>query len=221
MKKKRKQRYSFWRRNSLSLTFALLLLLSLAGQIITGHKEFNRDMQETYGQAPVGMLQYLRTGHFIAATFENWESEFLQMGLYVLLTVFLRQQGSAESNPIEPEPAQRFTQQSPRMARRSGWQRTLYENSLSLAFLLLFLSCFSLHLWGSWRQSNLEQSLKGQPLESLGEFLGGSKVWFESFQNWQSEFLAVLSIVVLSIFLRQKGSPESKDVAAPHSETGG
>ncbi len=213
--------YSFFYRNGLLLVFGSLLLLALTGQIITGRSEYNEELKE-YGQEPVGWGAYLQSGHFISATFENWESEFLQMGLFVGLTIFLRQLGAPDSKPLgkEKESKKLVKADSPWPVRRGGIWLKLYENSLLIAYLLFFLLSAGLHVYGSWQHYNMEQQLKKLPLASLSEFFGESKVWFESFQNWQSEFLSVASLVLLSIYLRQKGSPESKEVEAPHNETG-
>lgn len=157
--------------------------------------------------------EYLLSGHFWQATGENWESEFLQMGLYVVLTIFLYQKGSAESkDPDDPHKYEMETSHA-----KASW---LYRNSLSLAFLALFAISFSIHATGGLTQENEKRMEQGQPQVAMADLLTGSHFWFESFQNWQSEFLAVLSIVTLTIFLRQKGSPESKAVGAPHSKTG-
>nr|WP_233207962.1 DUF6766 family protein [Siphonobacter sp. BAB-5405] len=148
------------------------------------------------------------------------------MALYVLLTVSLYQKGSSESKSLteeeevdrEPSPTRAG---APWPVRKGGWVVKLYQNSLSLAFFVLFGLSFVLHAIGGVQAHNEEQQLQGKAdFMSLGEFLGSSEFWFQSFQNWQSEFLSVFSIVVLSIFLRQKGSPESKPVDAPHQETG-
>jgi hypothetical protein len=142
------------------------------------------------------------------------------MFVYVTLTVFLFQKGSAESNdpdhPRPPEP--RLTPRSPWAARRGGWVRKVYEHSLSLALAALFLVSFAVHAVSGAKLRNEEEAAQGQPPKSVVEYLGTSRFWFESFQNWQSEFLAIGSMVVLSIFLREKGSPESKPVNTPHGD---
>ncbi|HZY82458.1 MAG TPA: DUF6766 family protein [Cyclobacteriaceae bacterium] len=215
----------FLYRNSLTLVLLTLVLLCITGQMITGWHEYNDDLLE-HGASPIAFLHYLTTGHFYQVTFENWESEFLQMAMYVLLTIWLRQHGSSESKKIgekeevdrEPDPK---SKNAPWPVKRGGFILTLYKNSLSIAFGLLFLISFCLHAYGSLRNYNEEQILNGKQTVTLGKFMGETRFWFESFQNWQSEFVAVISIVVLSIFLRQKGSPESKPVDAPDSETGG
>lgn len=218
-----------FRRNGLSIVFGALFLLLLAGQVLTGERQFNEE-RELHGEPPLPLSVYLGSGHFLEATAENWESEFLQMAAYVFLTVWLFQRGSAESkSPDEPEEVDR----DPRLAdgkrladapwpvKRGGWVLRVYEHSLSLAFLLLFLLAFAAHAWGGLRLHNDEALAHGQAPQTLAHYLASSQFWFESLQNWQSEFLAILGMVVLSIFLRERGSPESKPVDAPHARTGG
>jgi hypothetical protein len=214
------------RENGLSIVLFALFFCSFMGQIITGRHEYNQDQQE-HGQSSVGYVEYLKSGHFIEAVFENWESEFLQMGAYVVLTVFLYQKGSSESKKIDTledvdvDP-RRFQQQedAPWPVRHGGLILKLYENSLGISLFLLFLLSFTLHAIGGVEEYNQDQAEHGAAPLSLIQYLGSSRFWFESFQNWQSEFLSIGMMVVLSIFLRQKGSPESKPVASPHSETG-
>jgi hypothetical protein len=215
------------RENGLSIVWFGLFLLSFVSLTLSGHLEYKQEQRE-HGQQTVGYLEYLRTPHLGEATMENWESEFLQMFLFVALTAFLYQKGSAESRkldkkePVERDPRQsRDKRHAPWPVRRGGFVLKLYESSLSLAFLLLFLACFFLHAAGGARVYNEEAIAHGSSEQvSTLQYLSTSRFWFESFQNWQSEFLAVGSMVVLSIWLRQRGSPESKPVDAPHSETG-
>ena len=214
------------RENSLTIVLLVLFTLSMVGQSITGAAEYDADRQD-HGQPPVGYLQYLTTGHFVEAVFENWESEFLQMGLYVVLTAFLHQKGSAESKPLDSQEAvdedpreARDRKDVPWPVRRGGLILKLYEHSLSIALFLLFFLSFALHAAGGAREYSHEQLLHGGEAVSTLEYLGTARFWFESFQNWQSEFLSIAAVVVLSIFLRERGSPESKPVAAPHHETG-
>ncbi|HEU0015650.1 MAG TPA: DUF6766 family protein [Longimicrobium sp.] len=218
--------------NSLGLVAVLLFVIALVGQTLTGHSVYN-DEQVEHGERPVGLVEYLRQGHFGEATFENWESEFLQMGVFIFLTALLVQRGSAESKKPEDErepgekdereddPAlHRGDPDAPWPVRYGGWAAKVYSNSLSIAFLVLFLATFALHAVTGAREFSAEETAHGgQPVSAL-EYLGEPQFWFESFQNWQSEFLAVLAIVMLSIFLRQHGSPESKPVHAPHEQTG-
>ena len=215
----------FWRDNGLSLVVGVLFVLSLVGQSVAGHRQFNeerRDHREptlTYGA-------YLGSAEFLEATMENWESEFLQMGMYVALTAMLFQRGSAESkDPDERAPVDRRPDPkrsgAPGPVRRGGLALALYRNSLSLVFAVLFVGSLILHAVGGAGEFNDEQATHGQPerVTTLG-YLATSRFWFESLQNWQSEFLSILAMVVLSIFLRQQGSPESKPVDAPHAQTG-
>jgi hypothetical protein len=212
----------FLYRNGLSLLFLTLFLVTLLAQAFTGWKEHNQELREEHA-TELSFSTYLGTGHFISATFENFQSEFLQMALYVLLTVYLRQQGSAESKSLEEKEEvdrdPKAAPDAPGPVKKGGWLLILYSHSLSIAFFILFFISWGLHLFGSWEDHNAEQAMKGLPVESVLAYLRGPNFWFETFQNWQSEFLSVLSIVVLTIFLRQKGSPESKPVDAPHMET--
>jgi hypothetical protein len=214
----------FIKNNSLSIVFFLLFLFSLLAQLLTGWHDYNNQRIEDHAAA-VSLSSYLISGHFIQATFENWESEFLQMALFVILTISLRQKGSSESKKIngkeevDREPS-RKRKNIPWPVKKGGIVLTIYKNSLSLVLFLLFLVSFILHLYGSLKDENEQLLRKGLPVESLSTYLGESRFWFESFQNWQSEFLSVFSIVVLSIFLRQKGSPQSKPIDAPDEETG-
>ena len=175
-------------------------------------------------QNPIGIFQYLKSGHFIEATFENWESEFLQMALFVWLTVFLRQKGSSESKQISgKEEVERQPEKHPDApwpVRKGGIILSVYKHSLSLSLLLLFIASFLLHWYGSNKDFNEQQILEGKSTETMITYLSNSRLWFESFQNWQSEFLSVFAIIFLSIYLREIGSPQSKPVDAPHSETG-
>ena len=215
---------SFFHNNGLSLVFLALFLITLTGQFITGFNEHNKDREEE-GQQPVTMTAYVTSGHFVQATFENWESEFLQMALFVVLTVFLYQKGSSESKAMEeeeevdrePSPERK---DAPWPVRKGGFILAIYKHSLTIVLCLLFVLSFILHLYGSLKDENEHLTLKGLPTETLGKYITDSRFWFESFQNWQSEFLSVFTIIVLSIYLRQKGSPQSKPVDAPNSETG-
>lgn len=212
---------SFLHNNSLSIVLLFFFLLFLLGQGIAGFYEHNDFLRENQ-QPTLTAFSYLKSGHFMQATFENWESEFLQMFIYVVLTIFLRQKGSSESKPLNKHvPVDRQPvahKDAPWPVKKGGFILFLYKTSLSIAFFLLFFISFAAHAYGSYKSYRAEQKILGKPLEHFTEYLKGSRFWFESFQNWQSEFLAVFSIVVLSIFLRQYGSPESKPVDAAHKE---
>lgn len=214
----------FLRNNGLSLVFLLLFLIAMAGQFWFGFREHNQERQMD-GYAAISAVDYLSSGHFIQATFENWESEFLQMALFVVLTIFLQQRGSSESKDFaKEEPVDRTPNPkrkgAPWPVRKGGWWLRLYSHSLTLLLLLLFVLSFVLHFKGSFMDENEQLLLKGLPPETATDYLADPRFWFESFQNWQSEFLSVLAIVLASIWLRQKGSPQSKPVDAPHNETG-
>ncbi len=224
---RRMKRSDGWlREHGLSLALVALFVAAMVGQTVTGYRVFNDDARE-HGQSAVAFTSYLASGHFFEATAENWESEFLQMAFYVVLTVFLFQRGSSESKKLdEPEPVDR----DPRLAkdkadapwpvRRGGWVLRLYENSLSLAFLALFMASFSVHAFGGAAAYNEEAAAHGEMPVATLEYLARAQFWFESFQNWQSEFLSLVAMVVLSVYLRQRGSPESKPVDAAHDATG-
>lgn len=217
-----KKRFGFIHRNGLSIFAIGFFLLFWALQAWTGWLENNEELKEK-GAHALSLGAYLLSGSFAEVTFENWESEFLQMFLYVIATVKLRQMGSSESKAMdraedvdaEPKPSAK----APWPVRKGGWVLALYKNSLSIAFLILFLVSFGLHAAGSYRDYVTEEQLKSQLPDGFIGFLGQPRFWFESFQNWQSEFLAIASIVILSIWLRQHGSPESKPVDMPHDET--
>ncbi|TKC63567.1 hypothetical protein FBD94_04190 [Pedobacter hiemivivus] len=217
------KQYSYFYRNGLTIVFMSLFIFTLAAQALTGWKQHNQELKEDKS-SEIGIGTYLQSGHFISATFENFESEFLQMTLYVLLTVSLRQIGSAESKKLdiaeevdrEPKPSKN----TPWAVKKGGWVLKVYSNSLSICFGILFFFSWAMHLYGSWKAHNIEQMTKQLPEESVIDYLGEPEFWFETFQNWQSEFLSVASIVFLTIYLRQKGSPESKPVDASHMETG-
>ena len=215
-----------WRHHGLSIVLTTLFALALVGQSVVGHRQHNAE-QRDHAQPTVGYGAYLRSPAFLEATAENWESEFLQMAVYVLLTAMLFQKGSAESKDPDgpPEPADRSPDPArpgaPGPVRRGGLALALYQRSLALTFGALFAASFVLHAVGGAGEYNAEQAAHGSPerVTTLG-YLATARFWFESLQNWQSEFLAVLAIVVLTIFLRQQGSPESKPVDAAHGETG-
>ena len=213
---------NFFYRNGLSIVVLTFMIIAFTGQFFTGWDEKNNELKKE-NRSGLSLLQYAKSGHFIQATFENWESEFLQMALYVLLTVSLRQKGSAESKKLhekeEVDRAPRKHAKAPWPVKKGGMWLRLYSHSLSIAFILLFILSFLMHFYGSLKDHNAEQLMMNLPPDDWQTYIGQSRFWFESFQNWQSEFLAVASIVLLSIWLREKGSPESKPVDAPHSET--
>ncbi|WP_328343780.1 DUF6766 family protein [Micromonospora sp. NBC_00421] len=213
------------RRNALSLALLGAFALFLGLQSLFGWQTHNEELAE-YGVAPLSWWAYLGSGHFAEAVFENWESEFLQMGGYVLLTTYLVQRGSAESKPEDStdrptDDERRAGPDAPWPVRVGGLPLAVYRHSLSSALLLIFAGSFVGHLFGGVAAYNEEQALQsGAAPISAWQFLGTSDFWFQSMQNWQSEFLAVGALVLLSIFLRQASSPESKPVTAAHAQTG-
>jgi hypothetical protein len=218
----------FVRENGLSLAFGVLLLLGLVGQAISGVGEYNSQATAD-GVDQISLLSYLGTSDFGVDVAENWQSEYLQFLLFVFFTVWLVQRGSPESKELDRVGRESDEDQqvgeyaepdSPKWARASGWRLAIYSRSLGLVMGALFL--------GSW----LAQSIAGQSayneqqLRQLEEpvswagYLASADFWNRTTQNWQSEFLAVASMAVLAIYLRQRGSPESKPVGAPHDATG-
>jgi hypothetical protein len=188
--------------------------------------EHNHDNAE-HGQPQVTLSHYLASGHFWQATAENWESEFLQMAMFVLLTVCLRQKGSPESKSIDGEEEvdadpleKRNDPRAPWPVRRGGAALWIYSHSLSIAFALLFLMSVVLHAWGGAVNYSEEQRAHGEHGATAIQYMATSRFWFESFQNWQSEFLSLAAMVYLAVYLRERGSAESKPVATPHDEQG-
>jgi hypothetical protein len=216
----------FVRENGLLLACLGLFGIFFLGMVVSGAATYNQEQQEHGSREQVSVVKYLTTGDFVEAVFENWESEFLQMGMYVVLTALLYQKGSSESKPLhKPEPQDEDPRDvtpsrwTPWPVRKGGWALRLYEHSLAIAFFALFSASFALHAAGGAKAFNEEQLQHGETAISVWRYLTTSQFWFESMQNWQSEFIAVAAIVGLSIFLRQRGSAESKPVAEPHHHT--
>jgi hypothetical protein len=211
--------------NALSLVMFGAFFVFVLLQSIFGWQVRNDDLAQ-YGQPLDSYWAYLSTGHFVEAVFENWESEFLQMGSYVLLTAYLVQRGSPESKPLdqvdrEEDYRRKAGARSPWPVKRGGLALVVYRNSLSIALLGLFVLSFVIHLLGGTADYNEQQALQsGEPPIGALKFLTTSEFWFQSMQNWQSEFLAVGCLIVLSVVLRQHGSPQSKPVTKSHAHTG-
>lgn len=211
--------------NGLTIVLMLLFLGSLLGHWLAGVSIENQELMD-HGEQPISAIAFLKDAQFLSTVFENWESEFLQMSAYVVLTAFLFQRGSAESaDPDEGSRDGRLSavsrsRDAPAPLRRGPGVRWLYAHSLGIALLILFVASFVLHWMFSAKLAAEEAALHGGSADSMWQYLTGPQLWFESFQNWQSEFLSTAVLVVLSIWLRQKDSPESKPVAAPHSQTG-
>src|SRR4051812_32507041 len=211
--------------NGLTIVLMLLFLASIFGQWIAGWRVENQDLAR-HGRETLSLAAYAFSPEFLSSVFENWESEFLQMSAYVVLTAMLVQRGSAESrDPADPPrdenlKAQARSAGAPRILMGGDTARWLYAHSLGMALFTLFILSFLLHWWNSAEAAAAEALQHGETPASVLAYLGDPQLWFESFQNWQSEFLSTAVLVVLSIWLRQRESPESKAVAAPHEATG-
>jgi hypothetical protein len=215
----------FFFENSLSIVLLTLFLVFLIGLSITGWIEQNNELM-AHGQSAQDYLSYIVSGEFGEAVFENWESEFLQMWALVMLTIVLRQKGSADSKKLngksKVDVPSRYS-----IIRSRNWKdrgkavgEFFTAHSLGLALLSIFIVAFVLHAVTGVAAYNNEQLQHGQPEVSIWEYMVSSRFWFESFQNWQSEFLAVGVLLLLSVFLFERGSPESKPLGEPHDKTG-
>ncbi len=215
----------FFRYHGLSIVMLGLFFVTLIGLILAGRAEYN-DQQRQHALHEATFVEYLGTGHLWQAVAENWESEFLQMGAFIYLTAVLFQKGSPESKdpdkndaPHDEDPRQKSADpNAPWPVRKGGWVLKLYEHSLSMAFMLIFVFSFAGHAIAGRVAYSHEQVIQGQPPVSLIEYVESGRFWFESMQNWQSEFLSITAMVILGIFLRERGSKESKPVATPHWE---
>ena len=216
------------RDNSLSIAFLVILAGALVGQALVGHALFNHDAIAHHGAA-VSLGRYLTSSSFAVDVMENWQSEYLQFTLYILVTVWFIQRGSTESKEpgkegLESDADQKVGEHaepgSPRWAKAGDWRTGLYSSSFLIVMGTIWLSTWFAQLVTGridYNASQLDHQLA--PL-SLGQYLGSSDFWDRTLQNWQSEFLAVASFSLFSIYLRQRGSPESKPVGAPHEATG-
>jgi len=221
-------RYGFLRANALSLAFGAAFVISLVGQAISGASDYNAQ-QIAEGLEPVSLLEYVTSSSFGVDVMENWQSEYLQFFLYIFATVWLVQHGSAESKkPGEEGPesdkeqkvGRHANEDSPAWARTGGWRTALFSRSLGLLMGVLFLLTWAASSVAGWAAFNSEQLGQREDAVSYVGYLGEADFWNRSFQNWQSEMLAVGSMAVFSVYLRQRGSPESKPVGVAHAETG-
>jgi hypothetical protein len=218
----------FVRENSLSLFFGVIFLAALAGQALTGLAQYNQQ-QTTDGLATVSLGRYLTSASFAVDVAENWQSEYLQFLLYILATVWFLQKGSPESKPLDAAGVESDEQQkvgryaddaSPALARRGGPLTTLYSSSLGLVMGAIFFASWAAQSIAGRVAYDEERLAQLQAPVSWAGYLGTPDFWNRTLQNWQSEFLAVGSMAVLSIYLRQRGSPESKPVGSAHTSTG-
>lgn len=216
------------RRNSLGIFFGALFLLTVSGQAVAGWHAFN---EEQVGEqlGTIGFWDYLLSTDFAVAVSENWQSEFLQFLLYLLATVWLLQRGSPESKELDRAGRESDEDQlvgpharadSPRWARVGGWRTRLYSTSLALVVGAIFVASWAVQSVTGRAAYNEHRLQQLQDPLSWGGYVTAADFWERTLQNWQSEFLAVGAFAVLAIFLRQRGSPESKPVGAPHSATG-
>ena len=217
-----------WRENSLTVVFGLLFLGSLVAQAIAGQAAYNAE-QLQHGGSEISFAAYIVSAQYGAAVLENWQSEYLQFTLFILLTVWLVQRGSPESKELgkkglESDADQKLgrhsSPKSPAWARAKGLKRAIYSNSLLIVMGLIWLASWfgqSVTGWTEYSDQRLEH--RQEPLSWAG-YLGSPDFWERTFQNWQSEFLAVGSMAIFAVYLRQRGSPESKPVGAPHDSTG-
>jgi hypothetical protein len=214
--------------NSLSLGFGVLFVVTLVGQAFSGAAAFNAD-RISEGLEQISLLRYVTSSSFAVDMMENWQSEYLQFFLYVFATVWLIQRGSAESKEpektgIETDREQKVGtyagEDSPPSVRADDWRTTLFSRSLGLLMGALFLLTWASSSVAGWAAFNNEQLGSYSDPVSWVAYLGQADFWNRSFQNWQSEMLAVGSMAIFTVYLRQRGSPESKPVGAPHHATG-
>jgi hypothetical protein len=217
----------FVKASSLSLFFGLIFLAALVGQAYAGWHQFNSD-QVASGLGQITLGRYLTSADFAADVTENWQSEYLQFLLYIAATIWFVQEGSPESKSIdeaglesdEDQKVGRYADEhSPRAASVGGVRTKVFSWSLTLTMGVIFLVCWCVQSVGGWAANNEIRMQQVQDPLSWSRYLTDPDFWSRTLQNWQSEFLAVGSMAVLSIYLRQRGSPESKPVGAPHSAT--
>ncbi|MEV0569549.1 DUF6766 family protein [Dactylosporangium sp. NPDC050588] len=216
------------REHALGVVFGVLFVLALVGQGLAGHADFNQQ-QVTDGLLPVSLGRYLTSADFAVDVAENWQSEYLQFSLYILATVWLLQKGSPESKPLDQPGTESDKDQlvgafarddSPAWARTTGWRLHLLSNSLGLVMGGIFALSWLAQSIAGVAAFNERQLSHRQPPVSWAAYLTEPDFWNRTLQNWQSELLAVFSMVILSVYLRQRGSPESKPVGASHTSTG-
>ena len=221
------RRRGFLSDNALSLAFLLLLLGSLLGQALSGVAEYNEEVR-TASLQEVSLWRYVTSSRLAVDTAENWQSEYLQFTVFIFLTIWLVQRGSSESKKPGDEGRESDKKQlvgryarddSPAWARAGGWRTTVYSHSLLITMTSIFVLAWLAQALAG-RVAHNEERMREllEPL-SLGQYLASPDFWGRTFQNWQSEMLAIASMAVFSIYLRERGSPESKPVGLPHDET--
>jgi hypothetical protein len=217
----------FARENGLSLSFFVIFLVTLVAQSLAGVRVFNTEQME-HGGSAVSWWTYVTSPEFGGAVMENWQSEFLQFSLFIAATIWLVQKGSAESKKLEDAGPESKKQQrigrdapegAPKWAKLDDWRTRIYENSLLLVMTTIFFATWFGQSLNNWREFNADEVEHGGAAISWGTYLLNPNFWERTLQNWQSEFLAVGTMAVFTIYLRQRGSAESKPVGAPHDET--
>ena len=216
----------FITQNAISLSLFALFIIFFFGLLLTGASEYNAE-QKSHHQKEINIREYAVSSHFGEAVFENWESEFLQMWALVIMTIFLKQKGSPDSKKLrgkeDVDTSSKYSilkSFAKHRNRGKAIEEFIYSNSLGLALFILFAISFIIHGFSGARVYNEEAVTHGDPTITYGQYFLSTRFWFESFQNWQSEFLSVAALLTLSIFLRQRGSPESKPIGQPNSRTG-
>lgn len=216
----------FFYNNSLSIVLFTIFFVTLVGMSFAGWSTANQDASE-HSSSPESYAEYVVGGDFVEGVFENWESEFLQMWALVVLTIYLRQKGSDESKPLRgriPQEAKSrysFWNASDMQGRLIAFRHALYAHSLSIALISIFILSFLLHAAGGASAFNEDATRHSQETVSILSYMKTSQFWYESLQNWQSEFFAVGMLIVLTIHLRQRGSPESKPVGVSYNHSTG
>jgi hypothetical protein len=216
------------RNNSLSVFFGVLFLVAVSAQSVAGQHAYNIEQAE-HGSPTISYTRYLTSSDFGQAVMENWQSEFLQFTVFILATIWLIQRGSNESKKpeeagLEPDQKQMIgpyaQRNSPRWAKVGGFRTWVFSNSLVLVMTAIFFASWFAQSATGWTKYNEEQRDHHEPAVSWGGYVTSPSFWEDTMQNWQSEFLAVGTMAAFTIYLRQRGSPESKPVGAPHTETG-
>jgi len=219
---------AFLKHNSLSIAFLALFLTALILQAFAGHADFNED-QLRHDNPTMSLGRYVISSEFGVAVLENWQSEYLQFTLFIVATVWLLQRGSPESKQVDKAGRESDKDQlvgehakpdSPRWAKAADLRRTLYENSLLIVMAAIWLASWFAQSITGVNEYNAERLDHHQLPVSWSAYLGSPDFWEKTLQNWQSEFLAVGSMAILAVYLRQRGSPESKPVGTPHHATG-
>lgn len=221
------RRARFLRDNGLSLFFLAIFIAAIIGQAFAGHANENERLLQ-HGSPPIAFWDFVASSRFLVDVTENWQSEFLQFTLFIFATIWLVQRGSPESKSIADAGVERDRDQrvgryaradSPSWARVGGWRTVVYSNSLLILMTGIFVLSWFAQSLGGLIVTNEELAEHGQAAQSWGEYAMSADFWNRTLQNWQSEFLAVGAMVAFAIYLRQRGSAESKPVGAPHDET--